>query len=350
MSRTATDPEPRRAAAPHPVQLLVERLWPAAAISVALVAVASIGYVVIADYSWFDALYMTIITLGTIGYQEVQPLGSDGRAWTIGVIAAGFFLLLYVASVLTSLFVSGDLSRVVRERRGAKMRAQLDEHVIVVGFGRVGAATTAAIITQKRPCAVVDLDIERVPAIEAAGAVALTGDGREESTLRAAGIERCTALVAAAHDDASNLVIVLTARALRSDLRIVARVNDPMWASRMARAGADVSMSPYDSVGASLAASAIERSVIGLHDLPGLGIRTEEIVVGAGSPAVGQSLRGLALEQPDVLLLGLHDVGGLNRWQEVTSDLAVGDVVLALGPPDALAQLAHRLSGAVEAR
>jgi voltage-gated potassium channel len=330
---------------PHPALLLSGRLWPAVVMSAGLVLVATVGYVVVAGYSWFDALYMTIITLGTIGYQEVQPLGADGRAWTIAVIVAGFCLLIYVASVLTSLFVSDDLSRVLRERRGAKVRAQLHDHVIVVGYGRVGAATTGAIRAEHHPCAVIDIDAERVGAIDAAGAVALVGDGREESVLRAAGIDRCAALVAAAHEDATNLVIVLTARALRPDLRIVARVNDPLWASRMTRAGADVSTSPYDSVGASLAASAVERSVIGLHDLPGLGIRTEEIVVGARSSAVGRSLRDLAVEQPDVLLLGLHDVGGLSRWQEVTTDLEAGDVVLALGAPEPLARLAHLLSG-----
>jgi voltage-gated potassium channel len=328
----------------HPLGLLVRRLWPAAVLSAGLVLVASGGYVVLADYSWFDALYMTTITLGTIGYQEVRPLGTDGRAWTIGVIVAGFCLLIYVASVLTSLFVSGELGQSMRARKGARMRDGLRGHIIVVGFGRVGAAAARSVRSEGKACLVVDTDEHRATEIEAIGALAFVGDGREEPVLRAAGIDRASALVAAAHDDAANLVVVLTARALRPDLRIVARVNDQSWLSRMERAGADVAASPYDSVGASLATSAIESSVIGLHDLPGLGVRTEEIEVQPGSPAVGSTLRELAIEQPDVLLLGLHDVGGLSDWQTVSGALDAGDIVVALGGPEALTRLAHRLA------
>ena len=122
-------------------------------------------------------------------------------------------------------------------------------------------------------------------------------------------------------------------------------VNDASWLSRMTRAGADVAASPYDSVGASLATSAVESSVIGLQDLPELGVRTEEIAVQPGSPAIGRTLRELAIEHPEVLLLGLHDVGGLSDWQAVSGALGAGDVVVALGVPDALTGLAHSLAG-----
>jgi hypothetical protein len=105
-SEGATDRRP-----PHPFSIAAQRLWPAAGLSCGLVAAATIGDVAIAGYSWFGAFYMTIITLGTIGYQEVEPLGSDGRVWTIAVVAAGFMLLVYVATGLTSLFVAGDLRR-----------------------------------------------------------------------------------------------------------------------------------------------------------------------------------------------------------------------------------------------
>jgi voltage-gated potassium channel len=341
-------PSPREPAAPRgpdPARLVIGQLGPAIALSAGLVAVSTVGYVVIADYSWFDALYMTIITLGTIGYQEVQPLDTDGRVWTIVVVAAGFFLLVYVASRLTSLFVSGDLPRAIAEKRGAAMRAALDGHVIVVGFGRVGQATALSVIQQGRRCIVVDLDADRAPAIAATDAVALIGDGRDEHVLTEAGIDRATALVAAAHDDATNLVVVLTARSLRPDLRIVARVNDAQWHARMTRAGADACTSPYESVGALLATSAVRSDVIGLQDLPTLGLRTEEIAVHESSPAVGRSPHDIASEHPDVLLLGLHSGGNHRRWREVHGDLQPGDVVVAMAAPDALQRLNRQLGG-----
>jgi voltage-gated potassium channel len=204
--------------------------------------------------------------------------------------------------------------------------------VIIVGFGRMGTPPRVPCETRSRGCRS-STSIPTASAIEEVGAVPLVDDGREEQALRAGGIDRAAALVAAAHDDATNLVVVLTARSLRPDLRIVARVNDPQWRSRMVRAGADASTSPYESVGALLATSAIESSVIGLQDLPGLGLRTEEIEVRDGAAAIGCTLRELAVEQPDVLLLGLRDVGGLSPWHEVEGPLQRGDVVIALGSP-----------------
>lgn len=328
-----------------PLRLVAQRMWKAVAASGALVVVATAGYVVIAGYSWFDALYMTTITLGTIGYQEVEPLGTDGRAWTIGVVSAGFLLLVYVATSLTSLFVSGDLGRATAARKGARMRQGLHDHVIVVGFGRVGHATALAVREQDRGVLVVDADDASVAAVEAIGGVPLVGDGRDEEVLRAAGIEHAAALIAAAHDDATNLVVVLTARALCPGLRIVARVNDPQWRARMRTAGADACTSPYESLGALLATSAVEPNVLGLQDLPGLGLRTEEIEVVAGSVEIGRSLRDVALDHPEVLLLGLRRGDGQQGWHQVDRGLAAGDVVLALGTPDSLRALAPHLEG-----
>jgi voltage-gated potassium channel len=331
-------------AAPTVLRLLASRLTTVAIVSLAVVVTSSTGYVLIADYSWFNAVYMTVITFGTIGYGEVEPLDTAGRAWTIGVIIAGFCTLVYTASVLTTLFVAGDLKRALLDRRGIRMRMRLCDHVIVIGFGRVGVATTSALRAEGRECVVVDVAPYLAEDIEDTGAVALIADAREESTLREAGVERATALVAAAHDDATNLVVVLTARSLRPDLRIVARVNDAAWLDRIARAGADAVVSPYGNLGVSLAAAAVNSTVVGVQDLPTLGIRTEEIAVRSGSLAIGRTLRDVAVDQPEVLLIGLRSTDGISPWHEVDGTLREGDVVLAVGSADALSVLAHHLA------
>jgi voltage-gated potassium channel len=221
-----------------------------------LIALSTIGYEIIEGYGWVDALYMTVITLGTIGYGEVHELGTDGRLFTIGVIVASFATLLYAASVLTNMFTSGDLARHINERSAKKVRDALKDHVIVVGFGRVGHAVVRSLHTSGRQCVVLDMNEELDHAIHALGAVHVHGDATDVECLHAAGIDRAAGLVAATDTDATNLVVVLIARATAPNLRIVSRVNEPEWLQRIEHAGADVAQSPYESYGRHLAAYA----------------------------------------------------------------------------------------------
>jgi voltage-gated potassium channel len=223
------------------------------ALLIALVAAATIGYEVIEGYGWVDAFYMTVITLGTIGYSEVHPLGTDGRLFTIGVIVASFATIVYAASVLTSMFTSGEVKRRMNERSARKMQESYHDHVIVVGFGRVGHAVVRSLHAIGERCVVLDLDAELERSIRALGAAHVCGDATDVDVLHAAGIERAAGLVAAADVDASNLVVVLTARAVAPNLRIVSRVNEPEWLQRIQHAGADVAQSPYESYGRRLA-------------------------------------------------------------------------------------------------
>ena len=325
---------------PYPVALLLRRLANVLAVMVAVLIVATVGFVVVADYPWFDALYMSVITLATIGYSEVNPLDTAGRVWAITVIVAGFATFVYAASVLSSVFVSGEFTNAVKARREERMRERLQGHVIVVGFGRVGRAVVKGVVNEHRQCIVIDTKQSVAESIAAAGVVSLIGDANEESTLREAGIERAEAIVAAAHDDATNLVVVLTARALNPQLRIVARVNDPAWYDRICRAGAHSALSPYESYGVALAASALDASVVGVQDLPTLGLRAEEFTVVSGSPIVGMSLRDLAVAQPEVLVVGIRRDNEITRWHEIPGPIAVNDVIVLLGEPSAMARVA----------
>ena len=328
---------------PYPVTLLLRRLANVFAVMVGVMVVATIGFVVLADYPWFDGLYMSVITLATIGYGEVNPLDTTGRVWAITVIIAGFATFVYAASVLSAVFVSGEFTNAVKARRGERMREQLRDHVIVVGFGRVGRAVVKGVINERRPCIVIDRERALDESIAAAGVVGLIGDASEETTLREAGIERAEAIVVAAHDDATNLVVVLTARALNPKLRIVARVNDPAWYDRICRAGAHSALSPYDNYGIALAASALDASVVGVQDLPTLGLRAQEFTVLAGSPVVGTLLQDFAVAHPDVLVVGIRREQGITRWHEIPGPITVDDVIVILGEPSAMARLASAI-------
>jgi voltage-gated potassium channel len=328
---------------PSIVRLVITRLRWAILSAAGLIGIAAAGYVVVADYSWMDALYMTVITLATVGYGEVQPLTAAGRWWTIITIIAGFAVFVNATAQLTALLLSGEIRHVLEERRRGKMRDRLERHVIVVGYGRVGRATANSIREAGLACAVVEEDTSRADDIIRAGAVFVQGDGRDIETLQAAGIDHAVAL-STALDDPDNLVVIVTARTLRPDLRIVSRVNDIHWSERLRRAGASQLVPVYESAGASIAATALSPEVLAVQELTGLGMRTEEILVPAGSPLAGRDLASVMERDPELVLIGVRRDDSLTRWHEVQGTLREGDVVVAMGSSASLADLAASMS------
>lgn len=321
------------------VPLIVARHMAGPTIAAAvLVSVASIGYVALEGWSWLDGLYMAIITTGQVGFNEVHPLSTAGRVWTMGVIVAGFAVFVYTAASLTALFLSGEVAARLRERRRARVRELLHDHVVVVGFGRVGRAAADAAVRSGRRCVVIDGEADKEDAVTDIGAVFLHGDARDATVLRDAGVARATALITSL-DDPSNAVVALTARSLSSALRIVARTTDVAWRDRLMRAGASHVVPVYESIGASLTATALDAEVVGVLPIPGTDMRVEEMEVGANSLAEGSDLRALGVETDDVHLLGLRRNDRLTRWPEADEPLMAGDMLVVLGSAAGLATL-----------
>ncbi|MDO8362569.1 MAG: potassium channel protein [Actinomycetota bacterium] len=319
-------------------RLVAQRLsGPLAAAAVA-VAVAATGYVLIEGWDWFDAIYMSTITLGQVGYGEVHPLTGSGRAWTIVVIVAGFGVFVYSAASLTALFLSGEVKSAIREKARARVRAHLHDHVVICGFGRVGRSATEATVRSGRACVVIDTHEAVEPAVSAAGAVFLCGDARDATVLRHAGVGRAAALITSL-DDPSNAVVALTARSLSPDLRIVARATDVSWRNRLMRAGVSHVVPVYESVGTSLAATALDAEVRGVLPIAGTDMRVEEVEVGDSSQAEGLELRALMELVTDVHILGLQRDDQLRRWHEADEPLAAGDMLVVMGSAQALGRL-----------
>jgi voltage-gated potassium channel len=326
-------------------RLVWNRLRTASFVTLAVVVVSTLGYSLIEEWSVFDALYMTVITIATIGYGEVRPLDTSGRIWTMGLIAATFLLAAYSAAVISGLFLTGELVNTSKAGKDRRMRDRLDQHVIVVGYGRVGRSATAALTSQGVPTLVIDMKPADPLHPPPNNVVWLQADGLEEETLLEAGLDRCVALIAAARDDPTNLVIVLTAKSMRPELRVVARLNDSAWRDRLARAGADLVMSPYETFGTTLAAASLEPGVVDLHDLPLLGFRTEEIQVQKGSPVIGETLASITSMRDSVLALGLRRDDRLHRWHDFNDTVRDGDVLLVIGPPEELSTFALHVAG-----
>lgn len=318
--------------------LLARRLRGPSIAAVVLVLTASTGFVLIEDWSWMDGVYMAFITVGQVGFMEVHPLSTAGRIWTMATILAGFAVFVYSAASLTALFVSGELRGAIRELRRSKVRTNLHQHVVVAGFGRVGRSAATAAIRNGRDCVVIDDRVASEDAVAELGAVFLCGDARDATVLRMAGVSRAAALVTTL-DDPSNAVVALTARSLSPTLRIVSRVTDASWRERLMRAGASHAVPVYESVGASLAATALNEEVLGVLPIPGTDMRVEEMEVGAGSVAEGLPLTALMQRADDVHILGIRRDDGLARWHEASEVLRVGEVLLALGTAEALGHL-----------
>lgn len=323
---------------PHARHLVAARLRGPAIAALVAIVVASAGYMAIEGWDWFDAVYMTVITIGQVGYGEVRELSTAGRVWTMGVILAGFAVFAYSAASLTALIVSGEVAMALRERRRSKMREQLLDHVVIVGFGRVGRASADAALRSGRHVVVIDDNAELDPGIEAIGAVALNGDARDVTVLRTAGVHRAAALITTL-DDPSNAVVALTARSIAPALRIVARVSDSNWSGRLMRAGASHVVPVYESVGTSMAATALDAEVLGVLAIPGSDMRVEEVEIGSGSEAEGLDLRAVMHAAPEVHVLGLRHGDEVRRWHEADGALRAGDMMVVLGNAAALARL-----------
>ncbi len=331
--------------------LIAVRLKGALMAMLVVATIATGGYIVIEGYGWIDAIYMTVITLGTIGYGEVRPLDTAGRVLTMALIIAGFAAFVYAASILTSFFTSGEAANHLRAQKARRMEAELENHVIVVGYGRVGHAVVESLTRMGRTCVVLDHNAALAGAIEAGGALHVVGDATDEQDLVRAGIRRAAAFVAAADQDADNLVVVLTARAVSPTIRIVSRVNDSAWLTRMERAGANVAQSPYGSYGDALAASALSAAAGALHGVHmlglGLGLGTEEMPVSASSPLVGKVFARLDQDYARIHLLGVRRDGELLPWHDAPDPVRADDALFVIGLPENLAHLADECGPSV---
>ena len=225
----------------------------------ALVVVSIAGYMLIEGWSLLDAAYMTIVTFTTVGYDEVHPLSSAGRVFSMFIMVLGVGVMLYILTSVVHMVVAQEVLRgLVRRHRMRAQLARLTDHFIVCGFGRVGREVAFALQEQSVPLIVIDKDAEVLVEGEERGLLCMVGDPTRDDDLVAAHVEEARGLVAATGNDGDNVYISLTARGLNPDLRIVARASRPDAEDKLLRAGADRVISPHAIGGRHMALSAIE--------------------------------------------------------------------------------------------
>ena len=277
------------------------RLRAAALLVVAVVITGVLGYRFIEGYTWFDALYMTAITLSTVGYQEVQPLSQAGRLFTMGLLSAGVGVVFYTVVALAEQVVEGEFQRFFGRKWMEKRIGALCEHYLVCGFGRIGEVVCRELVTKPIPFVVIEHSAERVHMAEMAQYLVLQGDATDEPTLLTAGVMRAKGLFAALPNDAANVFVTLTAKQLNPALVVIARAEAEHSARTLRRAGADQVVSPYSMGGHRMAQAALRPAVVDVIDLAthsqSLEIQLEEIGVPPQSPWDGVVLRESGLRE-----------------------------------------------------
>jgi voltage-gated potassium channel len=234
----------------------------ASSLIVGAFVVGTVGYMVVEGWPFWDAFYMTAITLTTVGYREVHPMSRAGEAFTVVLLLTGVGTVFYVLSLFVAGVVQAGFAERWETRRRDRMLDELRDHFIVCGYGRMGRIIVDEFRRQEVPFVVVDRDPEAVHELIAAGALAVTADGGAEEVLRKLGIDRARGLIAAVGSDAENVYIVLSARLTRADLYIIGRAENDDAVAKLKRAGADRVFSPYQVGAQQIAQAALRPAVV----------------------------------------------------------------------------------------
>jgi voltage-gated potassium channel len=313
------------------------RLSRATLLLVAVFLVGTLGYRLIEGASWWDAFFMTVITLSTVGYDEVVPLSPAGQILTTILLFVGLGLVLLIVTETARAVVGGELRHVLGRARRTRMIERLSDHEIVCGYGRMGHTVVAELRRGHRPVVVIDNDTEKVRALQDMGVPVVQGDATSEATLRAAGIERGRGLVACLTDDAHNVYTILTARSLNERLFIVARAGEEGAQERLLRAGANRVVNPYQLGGLRLALLLVKPAVVDFLDFslgaPGAGgLELEQVRLAPGNPLVGSTLAGAELRRRSGIgVVALRRGEHLFPNPEASMRLEEGDVLIVLG-------------------
>jgi len=312
----------------------------------ALTSLGTSGYVLIEGMSPIDALYMTVITLSTVGFGEPVPLSSVGRLYTIGLIMLGIGTAFYAVGALTAFVIEGRLQEILEKRSMERTLASLRNHVIVCGFGRFGRSVTEHLRKAKSSVVVIDDDPSVEEACVELGCAFVLGSALDDSILARAAIDRASAIVAAIPSDSDNVFIALSAHETNPDIAIHARAETDEGIHRLRRSGASQIISPHRLGGQRVANAIVRPGVVEFLELsaPGDGaeVDLEEVVLAAGSRLVGVELKELkSLGVPLAVIAIKRGSESLKIRPGADEVLREGDRVVVVGDHDVLARMAE---------
>lgn len=313
-------------------------LWPPIALLCLWIVVGTIGFVLIEGWSIGDAAYMTIITISTVGYSEVNPpLSGQGKGFASFLILVGLGTVFYAFTTIGQMVVEGELADMLGRRRMRQELKALDDHYIVCGYGKTAQPVVNGLQQAGENFCVIEVDPERESQLQEAGHTYLIGDATEESVLEQAGVIRAKGLLAMLPSDADNLYLTMSAKNLNPEVRVIAQATDKKASINLRRGGADEVVSAYEAAGNRIVQGAIKPSVVEFTELATpqdhLQLSLEEVQVGKGSP-----LDGLTLQEGDinrragVIIVAIKGSEGEMTFNpDADEEILHGDQLVALG-------------------
>jgi len=315
-----------------------------------VLVLGTLGYQVVQpNYTFLDSLYMTVITVTTIGYKEVKPLTDAGRVFNIILILIGWFGFFMVARIGGQMIIEGQLIKILGRHRMDKKLASLTDHYIVCGYGRVGMVVCDELQRSNVRFAVIERNPELIEELIAKNYIYHEGDCTSDDSLLAAGIKQARGLINAVADEADAVYITLSARSHNPDIFIMARADSLGAEQKLMRAGADRVISPHVSAGSRMAMAAIRPNVVDFMSIEsgdGLGIRIEEVEVSESSRLVGKSLKEMEVRARYGLnIIGMKKTDGRMIYNPSADQIIDGnDTLFMVGNIDQLSKIDELLA------
>lgn len=310
-----------------------------------LVTAGTVGFHVIEGWGWFDSLYMVVITLTTIGYEEVHPLSFHGRIFNLLLIMAGVVLVALSFGALTQALLEIELGQFFGRRRMERDIQHLQNHYIICGAGRVGRSAARELSANGVPLVIIESNEHRLAGNEY---LSIVGDATKEAVLRQVRIDKALGLVAATTTDAVNVYIVLTARGLNPHLRIIARASEEDAEKHLLTAGADTVISPQRFAGHRVAQAFLRPNVLDFLDIATsrdgqIELRMEEVRISATSPLAGQTIESSHIRQSmGLVVLAIKRGSSAMQFNPGPNEIIQpDDCLIVMGEPEKLQGLSR---------
>ena len=303
-----------------------------------VIALGTLAYAKLEGWGWFDAFYVTITTITTIGGGEPTPMNVAGKWTTIVVVTVGFAALTYIVLRLMAYMVEGRLESIVGERRQRAKIAKMQNHYILCGYGRVGREIAHAFTEEHIPFVIIDINDESLTRAAEEGYAVVQGDAAESNTLRKAGVERAMGLVTAVDSDEKNIYVTLSARVLNPKLFIVARANRDHAEEKLRLAGASRIISPYTIGGRRMASLAMRPTAVEFVDTvlsaSNSELLLEDFAINESSKSLGHTLAELVPDNSAIIVLAIKRGGRMTFRPAQSVRLETGDEIVVAGPPE----------------
>ncbi len=311
-----------------------------------VILIGTAGFHFIEGWSWFDGFYMVVTTFTTIGYGETHPLSHAGRVFNVSLIFVGVGTVFLIIGALTQSVLEFEFNQLFGRRKMEREISRLSGHYIICGAGRVGRSVARELARKPAPFVVVESDPVKADKFRDEGWLIIVGDATKEHVLREARIDTAAGLVAASTTDAINTYIVLTARGLKKNLKIIARASEEDAEKHLKTAGADSVISPYNFAGYRIAHTFLRPNVLDFIEIAmlqnqELGLEIEEIPIGADSRFANKTVRDSHIRQElDVIVLAIKHSDQPMRFNPKSDDMIrPGDQIVVMGHPERLRKL-----------